>query len=385
MHDPEQIPDEELKYWLAFANQAGTGINNSRIGLLYDRFRSLAIAWQASKQELRELQMIPTEHLDRFDHLRRDINPDELMEKLRAADVKAIASIDPAFPYRLRHVTDGPQLIYVRGNMPPPARLNYVCAVVGTRKATQYGIKIAKEISKELAESGVVVASGMATGIDSVAHWGAIEGSGTTIAVLGSGPDVVYPPGNRKLYEAILENNGTIISEHFPGTQPEKHMFPMRNRIVSGLSQAITVVEAPEQSGALITADLGFQFSSEVFVVPGRVDAPTFKGSHKLVVNGKAHLATCADDILAEMNWVKVPSPHLVPVVVELYGREKEIYGLLGDEPTHFDMLCEKTAMTAGEMSATLTMLELAGVALRHPGDWYSRVSATNPARPLPM
>lgn len=380
----EPVTDEELKYWLAFA-KSNSGIGGAKMKNLYERFHSLGIAWHASRDELKGIPGLTPEVLQKLDRARRDINPDELLEKVRENGVQPIANIDPAYPYRLRHVTDPPPVIFVRGTLPPPANLNYVCAIVGTRKATSYGMKVAKELARDLVQCGCIVSSGMALGIDSVAHWGAIEGGGSTIAVLGCGPDIVYPPTNKKLYQAIIENNGCILSEHFPGTQPEKYMFPARNRIVSGLSQAIIIVEAPENSGSLITADLGFQFSAEVFVVPGRVDTPTFKGSHKLVVDGKAHLATCAEDVLKEMNWVKVEAPRSVPVVVELYGREKEVYDMLGEEPVHFDLLCERTGMPAGEMSATLTMLELAGIAVRHPGDWYSRVSPTNPARPLPM
>jgi DNA processing protein len=380
----DPVTDQELKYWLAFS-QSGSGVGGARIKLLHERFHSLQIAWHASRDELKVIPGFGPETLDKLDRKRREIDPDELFDKLNATGVRAVASIDPAYPYRLRHVTDPPAVIFVCGNLPPPANMNYVCAIVGTRKATSYGLKVAKELARDLAQSGCVVASGMALGIDSVAHWGAIEGSGSTIAVLGCGPDVVYPPTNKKLYQAIIENNGCTISEHFPGTQPDKWMFPARNRIVSGISQAITIVEAPENSGALITADLGFQFSSEVFIVPGRIDAPTFKGSHKLVVQNKAHMVTCADDILQAMNWVTVPAPRSVPVVVELYGREKEVFNLLTEEPLHFDELCERTGMPAGEMSATLTMLELAGIAVRHPGDWYSRVSPNNPTPVLPM
>lgn len=382
----DRVSDNELKYWLAFT-QDGNLMGNKRIALLVDRFQSLEVAWDASPEELKGINqdLFTPGVLSKLQAFRKACNPDEILARLRKTDTQAITFIDPAYPFKLRHTYDAPMVIYVRGNFPPPQRLNYVCAIVGTRKATQYGLKCARDLADALVKSGCVIASGMALGIDAAAHWGAIEGGGITLAVLGCGPDEVYPPGNQKLYDAILANNGCIVSEHFPGTKPDKWMFPQRNRIVAGISQAITIVEAPESSGALITAHMGFDGGSEVFVVPGRIDSPTFKGSNALVTKTKARMITGADDILEEMNWVKVEAPHMVPTVVELFGREKEIYDLLTETPIHFDVLCEKTSMPAGEMSATLTMLELAGIVVRHAGDWYSKVTKDNPAPSLPM
>lgn len=384
--DSDRVPDDELKYWLAFM-QDGNLLGNKKVALLVDRFQSLEVAWHASPEELRSINkdLFGDATLEKFQIVRKTCNPDELLEKLRKTDVDAITFVDPAYPFKLRHIFDAPMVIYARGNFPPPQRMNYVCAIVGTRKATQYGSKCAKDLAQELVQSGCIIASGLALGIDAAAHWGAIEGGGVTLAVLGCGPDEIYPPGNKKLYDAILANNGCIVSEHFPGTKPDKWMFPQRNRIVAGMSQAIAIVEAPETSGALITAHMGFDCGSEVFVVPGRIDSPTFKGSNALVTKTKAHMITCAADILEGMNWVKVEAPHMVPTVVELFGREKDLYDLLTTVPSHFDVLCEKTGMPAGEMSATLTMLELAGIVVRQAGDWYSKVTKDNPAPSLPM
>lgn len=384
--DSDRVPDDELKYWLALTQDSNL-LGSRKLALLLDRFRSMEVAWHASDDELRGVSadLFTPIVLKKLAAFRKTCDPDEILARLRKTDVDALTFIDPAYPFKLRHAHEPPMVIYFRGTIPPPQRLNYVCAIVGTRKATQYGLKCAREISQQLVQSGCIIASGMASGIDAAAHWGAIEGGGVTIAVLAGGVDVIYPPPNKKLYDAILSNNGCVVSEYFPGTQPDKWMFPQRNRIVAGMSQAITIVEAPESSGALITAHMAFDSGGEVFVVPGRIDTPTFKGSNALVVNRKAHLITSAEDLLKEMNWVKVESPHLVPTVVELFGREKEIYDLLVEVPTHFDVLCERTGMPAGEMSATLTMLELAGIVVRHPGDWYSKVTKDNPAPSLPM
>jgi DNA processing protein len=234
---------------------------------------------------------------------------------------------------------------------------------------------LAKEISNGLAASGVGVVSGMAVGVDSLAHWAAIEGGGKTVAVLACGVDVCYPSSNKPLYNKLIDGRyGAVVSEFPPGTKPEEWRFPARNRIVAGLSDAVVVIEAGQESGALITASIAFEQSRAVFAVPGRVDNEQSKGCHALIRNGKAHLCESYTDLLRTMEWVAVGTVSGVPTVVELYGRERELYDLISSEPVHFDYLCEKSGMPAPELSATLTMLELAGVVTRHPGDWYSRV-----------
>jgi DNA processing protein len=275
------------------------------------------------------------------------------------------------YPYMLRQIHDPPSVLFVNGNL-RESDFHHVIAIVGTRSPSSYGQKLAKDVSRGLAHSGAVIGSGLAIGVDSYAHWGAIEGGGRTIAVVATGPDICYPTSNRRLMKAIVDGHGVILSEYFPGTKPEKWHFPARNRIVSGLAKGIVVVEAGENSGALITARLGFEQNRDVFAFPGRVDSPMSAGTNLLIQKNQAHLVRNFGDVLDALQWVQT-SVREVTTVVELFGREKEIYEMLSNEPTHFDVLVERSGMTAGEMSATLTMLELAGVIARHPGDWYSR------------
>jgi DNA processing protein len=283
---------------------------------------------------------------------------------------------DPHYPLRLRHIDDPPIVLYVKGEI-GIEHLTHTIGVVGTRQATQYGKRLAEETAKGLSEHGVTVVSGLAAGIDSCAHMGAIKGGTPTIAVLGCGPDVCYPPSNQGLFDTIVkEGKGVTISEYFPGTQPEKFRFPARNRIISGLSEAVVVVEGGLDSGSLITAYQAFDQNRSVFAFPGRVDSPMAAGPHKLIRDTRAQLCTSYEDVLDDLGWVKTkagPVERERPAVVQLYGREREIYDLISTEPIHFDVLCEKSGMDAGEMSATLTMLELAGLILRETGDWYLR------------
>jgi DNA processing protein len=291
--------------------------------------------------------------------------------------MKAWTWKDPQYPHQLKHIADPPIVLYVNGEL-EPEMLTHAVGVVGTRRPTSYGQKIAKEVARGLSEHGVTVVSGMAVGIDSLAHWGAIEGGSPTIAVLGCGPDVCYPSGNRRLFKEILQpGKGAIVSEYFPGTTPEKFRFPARNRIISGIAHALVVVEGGLDSGSLITAYQAFDQSREVFAFPGRVDSPMSEGTHKLIRNNNAHLCTGFKDVLTELNWVQTRSgpERDRPSVVQLYGREREIYELITSEPVQFETLCEQSGMATGELSATLTMLELAGLVQREPGDWYARHS----------
>jgi DNA processing protein len=214
----------------------------------------------------------------------------------------------------------------------------------------------------------------MALGVDSLAHWGAIEANGRTVAVLGCGVDVCYPSSNKPLYKSLTEaDDQAVVSEFLPGTKPETWRFPARNRIISGMSQALVVVEAGESSGALITAQMAFEQNREVFAIPGRVDSPMSIGTNGLIARNMAHLCRNYMDIMNEMDWVASARGEKLPAVVELYGREREVFELVSPQPVHFDYLLEKTGMNTGELSATLTMLELAGVVARLPGDWYAR------------
>ncbi len=368
------ISDKELACWLALDQVKGTGISPRRVQQICEQLQGSANAWGATRTVLKYLPGLTEEAIDSFIARRESIDPGALLEAVRRAGVAAYPICHPYYPERLREIHDPPSVLYIKGVL-RPEDLKWTVGVVGTRRPSAYGQKLAREFASALAESGVTIVSGMAVGIDSYAHRAALEGEGKTVAVLGCGPDQCYPTSNRPLYQMLVEEGrGAVVSEYFPGTKPEAWRFPARNRIISGLSQGVLVVEAGETSGALITARLAFEQNREVFAIPGRIDNPMSRGTNALIARSTARLCTDYKEILQELNWVSAGVERQVPTMVELYGREKEVFDLLSGEPTHFDHLCEQTGMPAGELSATLTMLELAGVVTRHPGDFYSRL-----------
>jgi DNA processing protein len=366
--------DEEQAHWLAFDQLSGPGLGVQRLKLLYDRMQSMEAAWTAGRDQLRSLGILNLETVDAFIEKRKAIDPAALLDKVRKDNIQAYPLYHPLYPIRLREIHDPPIVLYINGKMTPDDML-YAVGVVGTRRPSSYGQKYAKEISKNLAMAGATVVSGMAVGVDSLAHWGAIEGGGKTVAVLGCGPDVCYPSSNRPLFKKLIDGeHGAVVSEFFPGVKPEPWRFPARNRIISGLSKGLAVIEAGETSGSLITAKLAFEQNREVFALPGRVDNPMSRGTNKLIGSHTAHVLSSHEDILNELRWASVPSNgQLPPAVVELYGKEKDVFELISAEPVHFDHLIERSGLQSGELSATLTMLELAGMVERLPGDWYSR------------
>lgn len=365
----------ELPYWLAFDQLSGVGLGGKRLRMLFDHFLSIEAAWIASAAELRTLPWLKTEQIEPIIQKRKEVNLDQLLETLEKTGVTALPLNHPLYPSRLREIADPPIVLYMKGQL-TPQELDHSIAIVGTRRPSTYGQRLAKEFARGLAEAGATVVSGMAVGVDSLCHWGAIEGGGRTVAVLASGPDLCYPTSNKPLYNGLIDGtHGAVLSEFFPGTKPEPWRFPARNRIISGLSKGVVVIEAGATSGSLITADIGFEQSREIFAIPGRVDAPMSMGCNKLIAANKAQLVMNYIDVLNALNWVSVPTPREVPTMVELFGREKEVFELVSSEPVHFDVLSQKLEMSAGELSATLTMLELAGIVERLPGDWYARQS----------
>jgi DNA processing protein len=367
--------EEELGVWLAFSQMTGPGFGIQRTKLLYDRFGSLRSLWKASAAEVREIasDLINFEASKIFKEKKKELDPEQLLGIVSKAGIRAYYHYDPDYPPLLREIHDPPFVIFVKGGL-MPNDMRHTVAVVGTRRPSAYGSKHAKAIGRGLAESGATVVSGMAMGVDSLAHWGAIDGGGRTLAVLGCGVDFCYPSSNKPLYQKLSEgDHGALLSEFFPGTKPEPWRFPARNRIISGLSQAVAVIEAGETSGSLITAKIAFEQNREVYALPGSVDNPASKGTNKLIADNVAHLFGSYSDIIKQMGWLTVPAGHEVPTMVELYGRERDIFEMISAEPVHFDVLCEKSGMNSGELSATLTMLELAGVINRLPGDWYER------------
>lgn len=365
--------EQEQAFWVGFDQLSCKGLGNQKIRVLHDFFGSLEEAWRADRMDLKQTGVLSNELLDNIVTKRGQINPEQLWQKCQSAGVTVYPLSHPHYPQDLKQIHDPPLILYCRGKLPPSWK--WTVGMVGTRRPTAYGQRLAKDWSRQLASYGVTIISGMAIGIDSLAHRGAIEGGGKTYAILGCGPDVCYPSSNKPLFQMLASGeHGALISEYYPGTKPETWRFPARNRIISGMCEALAVIEAGQSSGSLITATMALDHNRRVFAVPGRIDNPMSEGTNALL-GRTAHVLTGPDDIMREMEWAIGQKTNGKPVLVELYGQEKELYELLSYELTHFDALSERSGMATGELSATLTMLELAGAVTRHPGDWYSRTN----------
>lgn len=298
---------------------------------------------------------------------------EEECRRIERTGVRLLTFLDADYPRRLFEIGDPPPLLYLRGKVPSwdPA-----VAVVGGRRATREGLKAADRLSCELSAAGVLVVSGMARGIDTAAHRGALAGSGSTVAVLGCGADVVYPPENRQLADRIAAE-GCILSEFPLGTRPLAEHFPRRNRIISGLSRGVLVVEAVEKSGSLITARYALDQGREVMAVPGPISSPACRGSNGLIKAG-AQLVDCIDDILdaTRINAARLDMPLFERTMqlprTNLTPREAAVYELVAQGPRHLDEITQALELTPGEVSAMVLGLELKGMLQQLPGSYYS-------------
>lgn len=290
--------------------------------------------------------------------------------KLEKLQVRLLSFWDQDYPSLLRQIHDPPALLYLRGKLPT----NDCLAIVGSRSATPGGLQLAYELAKKMAQHDICIVSGLARGIDSAAHRGALHVAGATIAVLGCGIDRIYPPENSRLHQEILQNNA-VISEYPPGTPPLAGHFPGRNRIISGLSRGILIVEAAEGSGSLITGDFALEQGRELFATPGAVQNTTSKGVNRLIKEG-AQLVTEADDILQTL-WPKRLSHDQQQVVdqflTQLNNSARNVYQHLSHEPLHIDEIGRKCGLTPMEVSAILLDLELQGGVQVLPGNSYIR------------
>ena len=297
---------------------------------------------------------------------------DSELEALEDRGVRIITIRDPDYPVNLKQIYDPPIVLYVRGSFRESDR--FAVAIVGSRRASIYGRSMAERIAHDLAVRGIAVVSGGARGIDSEAHKGALSAGGRTVAVLGCGIDVDYPPENAELFNRIAES-GAVVSEFPPGSQPEAWRFPGRNRIVSGLALGVLVIQAPSDSGALITSSYAAEQGRDVFALPGNVDDIRNEGCHALIRDG-AVLVTSADDILEALGFLTTEerSPQVEMEMDSLSGNEKKIVGILSLQPKHVDQIIQESELSVGDVTSALTMLEMNGIVKRVPGNAYVRV-----------
>ena len=346
----------DLKYWVAFSRIPRIGA--VRAGRLESYFGTMAAAWRASAGELRAAGLDSATVSSVLEE-RGKISPEAEMEQLERAGIKAYAWVDDAYPRRLKEVDDKPPVLYVRGELMPGDE--WAVAVVGTRRATPYGRQAAEHFASDLAWHQITVVSGLARGIDAVAHKAALEAGGRTIAVLACGLDIVYPPEHAKLAMQIAEQ-GALISEHPPGTQPRAELFPRRNRILSAVCLGVLVVEGDVDSGALITARIAIDQNRDVFAVPGSIYGITHRGPNKLIAEGEAKLVQTTEDILQELNLTMTTRQPELREVSPADPTEATLLRLLSSQPIHIDEVQRASGLPIAQVSGSLAMLELKGV-----------------------
>ena len=286
--------------------------------------------------------------------------------------IKIIKKSSKEYPKILREIVNAPKQLYVRGELPKNHEMNF--AIVGTRAASEYGKTLAFKIAKELAELGFNIVSGLALGIDTQAHLGALAGGGKTIAVLGSGTldASIFPKENLALVKKIVDSGGAVISEYEPQAKSEIWYFPERNRIVSGLSRGALVVEAPEKSGALITARMALEQNREVFAIPGSVFSKNSVGANNLIKSG-AKMVTSVDDILEELNLTGLKSQKEENKKENMSPEEKLIFSIIEKEPVHIDKICEIAKMPAGRVMSIVSILEIQGI-IKNIGGKFAKI-----------
>ncbi len=416
----------EVIHQAALAQVSGVGARLLRE--LKTVFGSYQAAWEAHPAEWMDLPGASAGLRDRFEELRRSLDIDAFAKRLKDSGIFILGLDQPGYPEQLAVIDSPPPVLYARGRLEPllPDKI----AIVGTRKASEYYVKHSRKTAYELASLGLTVVSGMALGIDAAAHEGAMDAQGMTIAVLGCGVDVVYPPQNDALYRRLIEQ-ALVVSEFAPGAAPIKENFPKRNRIIAGLSHGVVVAEAPLSSGALITARFAIDAGREVFAFPGCPGKFASLGGHQLIKAGQAKLIDDADDIVSEWPQRKsellaqqleklkgdlqlplmmpdakakdaapaqpqpAPKENMKPAqpkaqaapkparvakkpgeIPEVKLREEEV-GVLNNvsyERSHINDVARATGLSIAELAARLTMLELKGLVKSLPGGYYTRL-----------
>ncbi|MBI5733422.1 MAG: DNA-protecting protein DprA [Candidatus Kerfeldbacteria bacterium] len=343
--------NSDLIYWLAWLSNPKIG--PSRFALLRRSFTTMQAAWQASSLELKQAGL-ESELINNIINYRAQTDPADLMAKTEQLKIKLVTIAEADYPKLLKEIYDPPPLLFYKGSV--AAWQNNCLGVVGTRRATAYGLRVTSDLTKDLALAGLTIVSGLAYGIDTAAHQATLEVSGQTIAVLASGLDTIYPAANRQLANKIISQGGALISEFPLAMPPLKQNFPYRNRLIAGLSRGVLVCEATVDSGALITAKLALESGRDVFAVPGSIYSEQAQGSNELLKLG-SHLVTKAADVLNLFGLDSI-APRPLP---KLTAEQEKFLSVFSLEPENLDDLIRQSGLSAGAFMAQLTELELAG------------------------
>lgn len=355
------------KYWIGLSSIEE--LSSSFILRLYNHFGNIEQAFYAN--DLSAIEGLSVAKAEKFMRLRDKVDPDKAFEAVQSRGINYLTFDDDRYPQMLRNIYDAPAVLYYKGDL-FDCNLDRTLAVVGSRRATSYAKDALSKIISELIDTDICVVSGLASGIDTVAHTSAINNKLKTIGVIASGFDFTYPTANKDLYRKIEEGCGAVVSEYYPTFQPLQFRFPQRNRIVSGLSYGTLVAEASLKSGALITANLTLEQGRELMCIPGLITNPNTQGIYKLLKNG-ATLVTCADDILSALGWeVKLEQKTLFDL--DLSNDEKLIYEALEIEDKCFDELQAFTRLSVDNLLMYLTTMELKGIIKQVDGDRYRKI-----------
>lgn len=350
------ISNRKVLIWLN-----SLGIGNRNIDKLMKQIPQLTDIWWASSEQLYSLKGIKSKIIEKIIHYRNNDYINKLFFMNEEQNIRVTTVLDVDYPKRLYHIYDNPKVIYSRGEWSEEDDLSI--AVVGSRKATNYGKWATEKIVKELVDLDVTIVSGLALGIDAIAHKVALEENGRTIGILGNGLDIVYPKQNEGLYEEI-PRKGAIITEYFLGIPPLAHNFPQRNRMISGLSLGVLVIEAKERSGSLITAHHALEQGKEVFALPGNINSIFSRGTNKLIKDG-AKLVMDIDDIIEEIYELQDKIHSQKKEGIDLSGLsplEVQIMEIVQEGPTHRDAITIKTGVDISTVNSVLTILELKGM-----------------------
>jgi DNA processing protein len=362
---------QDVDAWLLLN---ASGLPPARQVALLEAFGSVSAIFGATDEQLCSVGSIHSQHVSRLRDVQARIDPAMLGNKLRELDVHLVTWGSEAYPKWLANTDVAPSVLFVQGDLLADDR--QAVAIVGTRKCTPYGRQVARRLAGDLARRGFTIVSGMADGIDAEAHEGALQAGGRTIAVMASGPDITYPRTHGKLRERIAAQ-GAVLTEYGLGTEPLRERFPARNRIISGLSLGVLVVEAPVKSGAMITARHAAEQGREVFAVPGPVDSPTSQGCHALIKDG-VQLVENAEDIVEGLGIMleAVPSRQSHSrQQPDLPRDEAAVMNVLSFEPTIVDLIAEQVELPVAAVNAVLMMLEMKGLVRRFPGNAYVKIS----------